>query len=317
MTPPTYIGHILEQVNLVTQNCGPILLFGENIDTGSKIGGLARGLKVSSQGRIQNVGNCELTHCGVGLGMMIDGGQSVLFAKQLDFMLLGLDQICNTFNFVRAYKAKEAWGSFTIFCIVCDQGMQGPQSSLNSVGDFASLANIPAYCLNGADDSHEVVSSHFSSPGFRLICLSQRMFGSPVLEHKTEWVSHDKSIFRYSSGENATIVNFNFSLPNTLSLNDELISQGMRSDVFHVNFVPGADLSPIVESCSKTGRLVVVDDSKTVTKFGDSIISELTKLGLQTKYLPLFRRGCLDADYGANPDQFKVDYKEVHSFLKS
>ena len=102
MSTTTYIGQILEQVNRVTENCGPILLYGENIDTGSRIAGLARGLKINPESQILNVGNCELTHCGVGFGILSDGGQAALFVKQLDFMLLGLDQICNTFN----YKGK-------------------------------------------------------------------------------------------------------------------------------------------------------------------------------------------------------------------
>ena len=65
----TYISQIIEQVNVVTERCGPVLLFGENIDTGSRIGGLARGLKVNPAGKILNVGNCELTHCGVVFGV--------------------------------------------------------------------------------------------------------------------------------------------------------------------------------------------------------------------------------------------------------
>ena len=109
----TYIAHIISQVNTVTARCGPIFIFGENIDTGSRISGLARGLTVNPAGRIQNVGNCELTHAGVGLGMMLDGGQAALFAKQLDFMLLGLDQFVNTFNIIRASTPPNARGSFT------------------------------------------------------------------------------------------------------------------------------------------------------------------------------------------------------------
>ncbi len=270
MSTPSYISQIIGQVNLVTEKCGPILLFGENIDTGSRIAGLARGLKVNPAGRIQNVGNCELTHCGVGLGMLLDGGQAALFIKQLDFMLLGLDQICNTFNFIRAYRPRNSWGSFTIFVIVCDQGYQGPQSSLNGAGDFASLANIPVYCLNGAEDASQVIENHFASPGFRIICLSQRLFGAPALETAAEWVSNDNSIFRYKSGSGTTLVSFNFSLRDSLDMDAKLRGADVQSDVFHVNFVPGMDMAPIVESCRRTGRLIVVDDSKTVTKFSDA-----------------------------------------------
>ena len=71
--------------------------------------------------------------------MMIDGGKSVLFAKQIDFIILGLEQACSTYNFIRAFKSKTEVGSFTIICIVCDQGFQGPQSSYNSASDISSL----------------------------------------------------------------------------------------------------------------------------------------------------------------------------------
>ena len=126
MNELTYITHIVKEVNKVTERCGAIFLYGENIDYGSRLSGLARGLTVNPAGRIQNVGNCELTHVGVGLGILLDGGQAALFGKQLDFMLLGLEQACDTFNFIRAYRPQDTWGSFTIFVIVCDQGYQGP-----------------------------------------------------------------------------------------------------------------------------------------------------------------------------------------------
>lgn len=314
MSTPSYISQIIEQVNLVTGKCGAILLFGENIDTGSRIAGLARGLKVNPAGRIQNVGNCELTHCGIGLGMLLDGGQAALFVKQLDFMLLSLDQICNTFNYIRAYRPQNTWGSFTILVIVCDQGYQGPQSSLNGAGDLASLANIPVFCLNGAEDASRVIDNHFARPGFRIICLSQRLFGAPALQAPAEWAANDNSLFRYKSGSNTTIVSFNFSLRDTLDMDAKLRDAEMRSDVFHVNFVPGMDMNPVMESCRRTGKLIVVDDSKTVTKFSDAIVTELCLQGIPVKLLLFNRRGCSDDEYGANEDRFIPDFDKAFAF---
>ena len=316
MSKLNYNNHIIEQVNVVTEKCGSILLFGENIDTGSRIGGLARGLKVNKSGRIQNVGNCELMHCGVGLGMMLDGGQAALFVKQLDFMLLGIDQMCNTFNFIRAYRSRNTWGSFTIFTIVCDQGYQGPQSSLNGASDFASLANIPVYCLNGTDDASQVVQNHFASPGFRMMCLSQRLFGAPILDIAAEWSANDNSIFRYKSGSDITIVSLNFSLRDALSVDTQLNAAGVRNDVFHVNFLPGMNMEPLVESCAKTGKLIVVDDSKSVTKFSDVLVADLCMRGVTIKLLSFNRRGCSDNGYGANDDQFVPDLDKALAFSR-
>jgi len=311
-----YITQIVEEVNSVTEHCGPVLLFGENIDTGSKLSGLARGLTVNQEGRILNVGNCELTHIGVGLGMMMDGGNSAVFMKQLDFLLLGLDQLVNTFNFIRSTNPLERLGSFTIFLIICDQGYQGPQSSLNSAGDVASLGNINVYCLNTVEEARSVVGAQFVSPGFRVICTSQRLFGTPALDIPTEMTAADSSLFRYRSGDDLTIACYNFSLREGLRVADQLSASDIKSDVFHVNFVPGIDLAPIIESCSRTGALVLLDDSKTVTKFGDGLVTELHARDVKPEVLSLSRRGSEGMDYGVSEDQFVVEDHSVLDFLE-
>ena len=310
-----YITQIVEAVNSVTENCGPVLLFGENIDTGSKLSGLARGLKVNPEGRILNVGNCELTHIGVGLGMMMDGGNAAVFMKQLDFLLLGLDQLVNSFNFIRSTRPRNQLGSFTVFLIICDQGYQGPQSSLNAAGDVASLGNVDIYCLNTAEEARSIVGTQFVSPGFRVICTSQRLFGTPVLDLPVEMKTPDNSIFRYRSGDDVTIACYNFALREGLRLADQLSNVGIKSDLFHVNFVPGIGLEPLIDSCTRTGALVLLDDSKTVTKFGDSLVTGLHARDVKPAVLSLSRRGSQGIDYGVSEDQFVVEDRSVLDFL--
>ncbi len=310
----TYIAHILEQVNAVTERCGPVLLYGENIDTGSRVAGLARGLKVNPAGRILNVGNCELTHIGLGLGIMLDGGQAVLFMKQLDFLLLGMDQMVNTFAVMRSCRPASTLGSFTIFVIVCDQGYQGPQSSLNAAGDFAAMANIDAYCLNGTEDVSRVVHDQFVAPGFRMVCVSQRLFGAPALDLPIEARAADDSMFKYRSGDDLTLLSYNFALRDTLALADRLRDRGIRSDVFHVNYVPAMKIDMLMESCVRTGRLVLIDDSKALTKFGDVVIADVKSRKLEVDVMSLGRRGCTPEEYGVTEDRFVPDADAVLSF---
>ena len=47
-----YIEFIVSEFNKVTSECGHVLLFGENIDKGSCLSGLCRGLKVNPKGKI-------------------------------------------------------------------------------------------------------------------------------------------------------------------------------------------------------------------------------------------------------------------------
>jgi pyruvate/2-oxoglutarate/acetoin dehydrogenase E1 component len=306
---------IVEQINKVTENCGPVLLYGENIDTGSCIGGLARGLKVNPAGRILNVGNCELTHIGVGLGMMLDGGNAVVFMKQLDFLPLGLDQMVNTFNYIRAFPPENGLGSFTIFPIVCDQGYQGPQSSINVASDIASMANIDVFCLNGAEDASMIIRENFISPGFRVVCTSQRLFGSPRLDLPIEAHSSDNAVFKYRSGDDVTIVCYNFSLREGVELAERLSNISVQSDLFHVNFVPNMDISLLSESCSRTNKVILIDDSKSVTKFSDMLVRELQSTALEFSVLSFVRRGGSADRYGVVEDQFLPDYEAVRSFV--
>ena len=76
------------------------------------------------------------------------------------------------------------------------------------------------------------------------------------------------------------------------------------------------DMGPIVESCRRTGKLIVVDDSKTVTKFSDAIVAELCLQGIPVKLLPFNRRGCSNDEYGANEDRFLPDFDKAIAFVR-
>ena len=106
-----YIQYINKKINEVCSQEKNLLFYGENINNGSKISGLAREIELPDGNLILNVGNSEYTHCGIGFGIMMDGNKSVLFSKQLDFILLGMDQIYNTYNFIKAFYNKKQIGS--------------------------------------------------------------------------------------------------------------------------------------------------------------------------------------------------------------
>src|SRR3989344_5934708 len=96
-----FIQHINEMIVKKTSETEKIVLFGQNIAAGSCLSGLTRALKVGKGGLIINTPNSENTLTGLGFGMMLNGVSSIFFMKQLDFLLLGIDQIVDTYNFVR------------------------------------------------------------------------------------------------------------------------------------------------------------------------------------------------------------------------
>jgi pyruvate/2-oxoglutarate/acetoin dehydrogenase E1 component len=303
-----YIAALNDLIVAATAKLPNAVLYGENIDTGSRISGLTRNLKVPLGGRIINVGDCEATHCGVGFGMALDGGTAVLFAKQLDFMLLGIDHFVSTYNFIRCRPRPEL-GSFTIIAIVCDQGLQGPQSSFNALGDICSLARVDGYTLTNNQEALHVLNSQLGKPGFRFIALSQRMFGTECLDLKLVHASPDSSLFQYSDGDDVTIVCFNFSLPHGLALQQQLARVGLAASLFSANYVAQPDWTRIAERLARSRKLVVLDDSKSLHSRATALVCDLLTRVCPFAHVVVSRGDAVE--FGVSSEEFTVDGEAI------
>ena len=140
------------------------------------------------------------------------------------------------------------------------------------------------------------------------------LFNTPALDLVVESRAPDNSVFKYRSGDDLTIACYNFSLRDGAGLAERLSAAGVESDLFHVNYVPDMDAGFLLESCARTGTLVLIDDSKSVAKFGDRLVTEFHARRMDVNVLPLGRRGCDAAGYGVAEDRFLPDYDAVLTF---
>ena len=288
-----------------------IVLFGQNISAGSCLSGLTRNLKVGKDGLIINTPNCENTLCGVGFGLMMSGTNSIFFMKQQDFLLLGIDQLVNTYNFMRR---KEPDASFTIMAIVVDSGYEGPQSCLNSFADFCSIARVPGFAITNKADAEQILNSELVSPGFRLLGVSQRLFKTDIIELPTVFASQDCSIFQYSSGKDATVVCLNFSFPYGVELGDKLRKRGMEPSLFSVNALTPVRWDKIIDDLSRSKKLVVIDDCKSVHCSRDNFLMHVHE-SCSLKKKVIIKRD-LSADLvSPSLDRLEIDYDEVVAHL--
>ena len=124
-----YVQYINSLLKEHISNNEHLVLYGQNIDAGSCLSGLTRGLSSFNDGLTINTPNSENSLVGVGYGLMLNDVSSIFFMKQMDFLLLGIDQLVNTYNLIRQTKPS---ASFTIFPVTVDSGYEGPQSSLNN-----------------------------------------------------------------------------------------------------------------------------------------------------------------------------------------
>ncbi len=307
-----YVQYVNELIVKKTAATERLVLFGQNISAGSCISGFTKNLKVGDGGLIINTPNSENTLAGLGFGMMLDGVSSIFFMKQLDFLLLGIDQLVDTYNFVRL---KRPGASYTIAAVNSDLGYHGIQSSFNNFGDICSIARIPGFNITNCRDADEIINTHLVSPGFRIISVSQRLFGQEILDVPKIYSSNDKTLFQYTEGSKATIVCFNLSLPYGWELYNKLKEKNTDASLFSVNAVTPTDWKKIIENVKNTKKLVVIDDSKSENFSSDNfLVNVLEQCDLDRKIV--VRREFRGNEWlYPNPDLLEVDYDGIVSDL--
>lgn len=310
---PNYLTSVNQLIMGKVSKIPRAVLFGQNCNNGTFISGLTKNIAVHETGRIINTPNVENSLCAMGFGMMLSGITSVYFAKQLDFMLLGMDQFVNTYNFIRCSRQMNGLGSFNIIMFVCDQGMQGPQSSLNSYAEFSSIARIPCYSVTNNQDASRILET-ITQPGFRMIGLSSRHVRSEFLNLEHIYSADNLSTFQYSQGTGATIVCFHFSLPEGIKLQQHLTACGITSSIFSANYVPNADWSRIKQSVASTGKLIVMDDSKSLNLPAYKLVDECLADGLSFRRILVTRPE--NIPFGVDPELFTVDYEAIVMQIK-
>ncbi len=307
-----YLEYINQLIKTKVSQADNLVVFGQNVNAGSCLSGLTRNIKVKENSRIINTPNCENTLCGIGFGLMLNKVSSIFFMKQQDFLLLGIDHLVNTYNFIRRENPS---ASFTIVFIVVDQGYQGLQSSLNNLGDFCSIARIPGFAITNKADAEEIIGAHFISPGFRLIGVGQRLFNEELPEISLIQSNGDKTIFQYSEGKDATIVCFNFSFPYGLELHQQLKDNSLNASFFSVNAATPIKWDEIIKNIKQTKKLVVIDDSKSMNLSCDNLLARaLDECELKTKIV--IKREFPEDWLWPNSEKLNVDYSEIINKLK-
>ena len=286
-----------------------LVIFGQNVSAGSCIGGMTRGLSVPKSGRIINSTNSENSLCGFGFGMMINDVSSILFMKQLDFLLLGIDHLVNTFNVIRNHENN---ASFTIFPIVMDNGYQGLQSSSNNFADFCSIARIKGYTITNKIDAEKILSSELISPGFRIIAISQRMFKDEVIvPDELIYVNDENDVFQYNVGDDVTVVCFNFSFSYGKQIVDLLKKNNLKCSFFNVNSPTPTNWTKIVDDVSKTKKIIILDDSKSENLNCYSLLNDISNKIVLDKKIILKRN--LDNTCWLNPidDKMNINLQQI------
>ena len=126
-----------------------------------------------------------------------------------------------------------------------------------------------------------------------------------------KYISGNFSIFFLAD----LIACFNFSYPQGLSLVKELNQQGVTAELFSVASMLPVEWGFIIDSVRKTGKLVILDDSKSINRPCHHLALALQE-DCSSDNVLIFTKEANDEGLNPNQDAFNIDCESVIQNLK-
>jgi hypothetical protein len=289
------------------------VIYGQNINAGSRLGGFAKGLDSIEGCEVINTPNVENSLVGMGFGLMLKNIPSVFLMKQQDFLLLGVDQLVNTWN---ALKSRGPFVPFVIAMIVVDNGWEGPQSSFNNTNSLAELSDLKCFIANGVDISEKAINQAFLG-GPSLLAISQKMFKLESQDlsdifNKVEKLNYNLYTSKNLATKKIVIISVNFTAENCLEISKNAIDIGLNVNllVFYTNQFKISEND--LDSFKDAEVVIVLDDSKSTSNRINELFIEITRYISVDKIKSVVRK-----DFGVwhVPNVDCLDYQEVFPIL--
>lgn len=231
--------------------------------------------------RIIETPTSENSITGVGVGLAITGYRPIMVHQRLDFFLLAMDQLVNS-----AAKWHYMFGGqqsvpLTIRLITGRGWGQGPTHSQNLHSWFTHIPGLKVVMPAFASDVKKLLVASIQDPNPVIFiedrwCHVQKIDRTSIPSNSTLEIGKSEII---ENGNEITIVSAGFSTIQSLRAVKFLQKQNINADLVDLKTLKPLDINTILNSVSKTGKLLVVDSGSEISSFASEIISLVSRLG--------------------------------------
>ncbi len=211
---------------------------------------------------------------GAAVGASLAGMKPIVVHPRMDFMLYAMDPIINQAAKWSYMFGGQAHAGLTIRGIINRGGEQGAQHSQALHATFAHIPGLRVVMPYSPRDAAELLVASVLSP-------------DPVLYIDDRWLYDEtesidaiveidlKSVKPriLKNGKDITIVGSGYSTKLAFESAKILLSQGIDSEVIDLRVLNPFDPEIIIQSVTKTGRLVVVDSGWKTCGFAAEVVA--------------------------------------------
>jgi pyruvate/2-oxoglutarate/acetoin dehydrogenase E1 component len=210
--------------------------------------------------RIRDTPLSEIAIAGAGIGAAMAGLRPIVEIMTCNFSLLALDQIVNN----AATLPHMSGGQFAVPLVIrmaTGAGRQlAAQHSHSLEGWFAHIPGLRILAPATIEDARHMLAPALADPNPVLIFEHVMLYNMEgTLDPAVTGVDIDHAKVR-RPGSDVTLVTYGGSLVKTLAAAETLAGEGISAEVIDLRVLRPLDMATVVESVSRTRRVVIVDE---------------------------------------------------------
>lgn len=197
---------------------------------------------------------------GAAVGAALAGMKPIVVHPRMDFMLYAMDAIVNQAAKWSHMVGGQAAPGLTIRAIINRGGEQGAQHSQALHAWFAHVPGLRVVMPATVADARDLLIASVLSPD-PVLFIDDRWLSSleDDLPPVNELVLSQLGPQQLMTGDDVTIVGSGYSSRLAIEAAEILKTSGISADVIDLRILNPLDTTKIIESVTKTGRLLVVD----------------------------------------------------------
>lgn len=280
----TYADGILEAYEYLLTNHKEFFVVGQGLWSPWYVGSTMKDLeKKFGKNRVIDCPVSELATTGATVGAAICGYRPMIVHPRVDFMLLAVDQIVTQAAKWRHMFGGNSSAPATFRAIINRGGEQGAQHSQSLHSWFSHIPGLKVVMPYTAKDARDLM-------------IASVLSNDPVMYIDDRWLYEKEEYYcpielidlnrvkpqKLYSGNDVTIVGLSYSSLLCENATKALARKGISSDLYDVRVLNPLNVDDIVDSVSKTGRLLVVDgDWRNCGIAGEIISKVLEKIDIR------------------------------------
>ena len=289
MPETTYLGAITAALAEAMREDPRVLVLGEDVAEGGPWGATAGLAEEFGPGRILNTPISEAAIAGIAIGAAQSGLRPVVEIMFVDFVTLALDQLVN-----QAAKAHfMSGGQLTVPMVLRTQGGAGQRGGAqHSQSLEAWLTHVPGLKVvmpATAADAAGLLRSAIADPNPVVYVENKTLyFRREDAEREDVPIGRAKVV---RPGRDVTVVALSRLLHESLAAAEELAAEGVEVEVVDPRTLVPLDLETIVDSLSRTHRLVIAHEAVAHGGFGAEVAAQVQAAAFDELDAPIARVG--------------------------